>query len=1114
MKGPLPFSRTVSDVFALASQLMAVFFTVLCVTFTSAAADIVAPQLLVSKVDETCDGGGILNISLADPTPGGSVVFRVYHLPETTTAIAQLTSNGSVTGLDAGNYQVVAIETVNGVPTTYGPQTIIIANLIAPLDFEMAHTDEHCNDGTMTVNVTSGYAANYVLFSGPLTTSGLHPSPYFDNLPSGTYVVHAVDACGNIKAHSYTVPHNDAPFSVGSMGFLAELPACDQIVLTHPITIADADDDDILFPLTIVYTIYPPANGTPVTLTFTEPAGNPDSHSIGHALPFYYDQLYFYDIQVTDRCGQQQGWTHIPVDLSLFASLDPELGDCGQYYFPVTPSVYVPPYTITFTSPAGFNPADFNTDWPGPFSTPKTYFGAIDNTVPMGDYSGTLTDACGHSVDFSQTLETKELPPVFNQVPHPGCTSDMSDLEIQTISFDIDYVVVTVAPSDYGETLPFTVPGANQTDNNTIWIYNLPAGAYHIVIYDTCGIAHEYDEVITDSNISNKPSLTSRADCTEGLGGIRIRAGNSTTLVHVEITSAPTAFPQALPYDATFNIGPNGIFTMESLPPGPYVFTLTNNCGNVYVEPYDVMQYTVSANSVSVTKHCAAFDVYVAHASNATAETFWLQKRDELTGNWTHPATGATYQDGESLSAINAVPILNSTNNINQLFMGHFRVIKMFQAYRNGSATPPGSSKNCFETLHEFDNTGEVSIIDIVKLTCDGAVANVRVIADGVPPFHFRIIEKDGNPFVVDNGQNDTFNGLEPAVYKFSVGHFCGQAVVKIVDIASLPSLISATVPDFALIECDSDDNDGKAGFDLTQFNAAIIGSQISGDFTLTYHQNETDAASGTAALVSPYYSGTATLFARLKVIAGDCYEVVPVDVLVNPYPLLNMELRYVLCPGSSRTITADPGMDSYSWSSGQNTPSITISDAGIYTLTVTKNYQGIICTGIYTIEVLGITPPTIHHVEYHDWTDNQNVLIVHTDQPDTGNFLYSVDNGHTFQASNTFPGLLPGEYEIVVKDTGDCGSDQEVAHLLMYPKFFTPNSDGFNDTWKVKFDEFEPNIRTYIFDRYGKLIAGFPVGGRWDGTLNGKLLPSTDYWFVVVREDGKEMRGHFAMKR
>ena len=60
-----------------------------------------------------------------------------------------------------------------------------------------------------------------------------------------------------------------------------------------------------------------------------------------------------------------------------------------------------------------------------------------------------------------------------------------------------------------------------------------------------------------------------------------------------------------------------------------------------------------------------------------------------------------------------------------------------------------------------------------------------------------------------------------------------------------------------------------------------------------------------------------------------------------------------------------------------------------------------------------------------------------------------------------------------------------------------------------------EPNMIVYIFDRYGKLITGFGAKDPgWDGSLNGYALPSTDYWFLVKRENGKEHRGHFAMKR
>jgi gliding motility-associated-like protein len=83
-----------------------------------------------------------------------------------------------------------------------------------------------------------------------------------------------------------------------------------------------------------------------------------------------------------------------------------------------------------------------------------------------------------------------------------------------------------------------------------------------------------------------------------------------------------------------------------------------------------------------------------------------------------------------------------------------------------------------------------------------------------------------------------------------------------------------------------------------------------------------------------------------------------------------------------------------------------------------------------------------------------------------------------------------------------------------MYPKFFTPNGDGYNDTWAIKFSFYEPNLKVNIFDRYGKLIKILNNTNSWDGKYNGNELLSSDYWFVVTRENGKEYRGHFSLKR
>ena len=57
--------------------------------------------------------------------------------------------------------------------------------------------------------------------------------------------------------------------------------------------------------------------------------------------------------------------------------------------------------------------------------------------------------------------------------------------------------------------------------------------------------------------------------------------------------------------------------------------------------------------------------------------------------------------------------------------------------------------------------------------------------------------------------------------------------------------------------------------------------------------------------------------------------------------------------------------------------------------------------------------------------------------------------------------------------------------------------------------------MKLSIFDRFGKSITEFYGNNQgWDGNLNSTQLPSDDYWFVVKRENGKEYKGHFSLKR
>lgn len=67
-------------------------------------------------------------------------------------------------------------------------------------------------------------------------------------------------------------------------------------------------------------------------------------------------------------------------------------------------------------------------------------------------------------------------------------------------------------------------------------------------------------------------------------------------------------------------------------------------------------------------------------------------------------------------------------------------------------------------------------------------------------------------------------------------------------------------------------------------------------------------------------------------------------------------------------------------------------------------------------------------------------------------------------------------------------------------PSVFTPNRDGYNDTWKIPVLAYYPNAVVEIYDRWGRVIfrseKGYPR--PWDGTFNNRELPTDAYFYVI----------------
>jgi len=152
------------------------------------------------------------------------------------------------------------------------------------------------------------------------------------------------------------------------------------------------------------------------------------------------------------------------------------------------------------------------------------------------------------------------------------------------------------------------------------------------------------------------------------------------------------------------------------------------------------------------------------------------------------------------------------------------------------------------------------------------------------------------------------------------------------------------------------------------------------------------------------------------------------------------------------------------------------------------------------------------------DQTDPYNIEIVPVGD---GNYEYAINDGE-FQDDPIFYDVPPGVNTVVINDKNGCGITEPIEFLVVgYPKFFTPNGDTYYDTWSVFGLEELTNPVVYIFDRYGKLLKQLDTNLGWDGTFNGRDMPSSDYWFRLDYErddDGivvaTQVRRHFSLVR
>jgi len=326
---------------------------------------------------------------------------------------------------------------------------------------------------------------------------------------------------------------------------------------------------------------------------------------------------------------------------------------------------------------------------------------------------------------------------------------------------------------------------------------------------------------------------------------------------------------------------------------------------------------------------------------------------------------------------------------------------------------------------------------------------------------------------------------------------------------------------------CDEDGtNDGVTAIDVTTLSTTVLGAQTGSEFTITYYESMANAVSQTNAVTT---SSLTTIYVRVgNTLAPNCFDIKPITIIVNKLPEPK-PIDGIVCIDSETGTLLNP----YMMYSGliPNAHTFVWKDETGNTVSTSSNYQAVL-PGVFTLvatsiatgcasETISVTvtasePAVIAYEVSQDFGDNQSITVTATGQGN--NFEYQLNDG-PFQDSNVFENVASGIHTITVRDKNGCGSTSIQALVVNYPKFFTPNNDGYNDTWNIKDLSGQSTAKIVIYDRYGKLLTQIlPSNSGWDGTYNGRQMPSDDYWFSVSYTDEKqvaqEFRAHFAMKR
>ncbi|GAA4976715.1 hypothetical protein GCM10023315_29450 [Algibacter aquimarinus] len=425
---------------------------------------------------------------------------------------------------------------------------------------------------------------------------------------------------------------------------------------------------------------------------------------------------------------------------------------------------------------------------------------------------------------------------------------------------------------------------------------------------------------------------------------------------------------------------------------------------------------------------------------------------------------------------------------------------------------------NTIGTIEICDNeTDSYDLTQIDTLIVDD-ISTVNI------SYHNTFDDANNNTAPIGNTFNYTSNNHMIYIRVSDISSGC--PIVVSFELQINPNPIANTPPGLFYCDNNADETDALL-FNLTDRDNIILGAtQSPSQFSLSYYASNEDAENKTDPLNNSYlgFDGE-TIFVRVENNTTNCFSLTQFNLNIKRSPIIPINQIVPLCNNDPLIISAETGIngDLYEWSTGETGPEIIVepSDLTMGTLDLSVKVIRPYITGDCETEhsfTVTESQTAIGDVSAKIDFADPNSITLELANGLIGDYVFILDDDGEPQTSNVFSNVPYGPHIIYVRDLNGCEDLPISVFIFDIPKFFTPNSDSFNDNWHIIGANQLPGSIVYIYNRHGKLLKTLPhTSIGWDGTYNGENMPSDDYWFVAkVIQNGEafDLKGHFTLKR